>query len=179
VENWGYFSKFIKKLFLPTVISFGPFLIVSAIIFLNFDYSFLNWFKNNSDMYVYHSRTLENIKSLGSLYTLLVPMVIGGFYYFLKDSFKIKVHTNNSFTLSKEHIMYVIIFIVSALPVFIWPAITQRILFLTVPGAILIASYFMKRFDKYLNWFIIPLIFYLIIGLTMDSFILTHINIPF
>ena len=169
-ENYPDILKILKKIFLPIVISFSPALLLFICIYFRFHYSYLDWFGENIAKAVYASRIVEYIKSLGSLFNLLSFFVLGGLYYFFKERQSL---------VEKKYYQFIIFVCLSSLPAFIWPAITQRILFILVPSATIIACFCIKKLDKY--WYIfIPILFlYFLTSLYMDSFILNHINLPF
>lgn len=178
-ENWPHLIVIIKKSFVPALFALVPILIVYIFVYEKFDYTYATWFSFNtgyaSQYYAYSSKIfstiIEYIKSFGSLYNFLAFLVIGGGYYFIRHRKKLVPEKRTKiFTLSV---------VASFFPVFAWPAITQRILFITVPAMIVIASFLFKKFEKYWWVFLPVLVLYIIANFTMDAFILPNFNLPF
>ena len=162
-------KKLLQKSILPILLSFLPILFVYIYVYLNFHYTYLDWFGQNTIQYVYHSRIIEYVKSLGSLLNFLGFLILGGLYVLWKD---INI-------IDRKIKLFLIFIIISILPIFFWPAITQRILFITVPTAIFVSSFLLKKHQKYFYLFLFILILYLITNFFMDSFVLKAINLPF
>ena len=169
-ENYPSLSKIVKKTFWPVIFSFSPVTLVFIYIYFKFHYSYLDWFGQNMFKVSYFSRTVEYVKSLGSLFNLLSFFVLAGLYYFWKQRESL---------VENKYYPFIIAVCISALPVFFWPAITQRILFILAPAATIIACFFIKKLDKY--WYVFGpiLLVYFLFSLYMDSFILNYVNLPF
>jgi len=170
-ENLSNPIKIFKKSFFPALLVIIPFLSISIFVYEKFNYTYSTWFSFNKEYYIYASRLTEYIKSLGSLYTFLAFLIIGGAYYAIYNQKRIISDSKTTF--------FIFSVIVSTLPVFIWSAITQRILFITVLPAILIACFLFKKFENYWLVFIPVLILYAVINFTMTDFILPILNLPF
>lgn len=168
-ENWLHPITIIKKGIVPALISLAPLTIVYLIVFLKFDYTYIDWISYGSESYVYTSKITEYIKSFGSLFNLLAPIVAIGAYCFVRYGKEVLPDIRMR--------VFVISVALSSLPVFVWPAITQRVLFITVPAVLLVASFAFKRYEKYWIAFWVVLIVYTTINFTMDSFILPNVNI--
>ena len=143
--------------------------ILYAYIYHRFGYTYLDWFGSNAEHYVYHSRIIEYIKTLGSLYNLLAILVIGGAIVIIR----------NWRLISAETKAFLAAALVSFLPVFCWPAITQRILTITVPFSVLIASFLFRRYERRWWAFAIVLALYVLATFFMDSYLLKAVNLPF
>lgn len=171
-ENWPSPTITIRKGIIPALIVLAPLSVVYLVVYLKFNYTYTDWLSYGRESYTYVSKTTEYIKSFGSLFNFLALAVIAGTYALVRYG-KDLVPDNKTR-------VFIISVIISSLPVFIWPAITQRILFITVPAAILVASFAFKRYERYWIIFWILLIVYIVTSFTMDSFILPNINIsPF
>lgn len=170
-EHWGSPKNIIKRGFLPAIIAITPTLILHAYIYQKFNYTYFDWLSSNQAYYIYSSRISEYIKSFGSLLNLLLLPFIAGVYVFLKYGKEIMPEKKNR--------VFVISAVLSVLPIFFWPAITQRILFITLPATILVASFAFKKYQKYWYVFLILLVLYTILSFTMNSVILPYINLPF
>ncbi len=138
-------------------------------VYITYGYTYLDWLGANQEHYVYASRVKEYIKSIGSLINLLGFFALGGVYV-LWQSWKDISRTTKEF---------VALMFISTLPIFFWPAITQRILFPLVPCTIIIASFFIKKFEARWYIFVVPIIVYITATFFMDSYILDAINLPF
>jgi 4-amino-4-deoxy-L-arabinose transferase-like glycosyltransferase len=173
--EWKNWKQIFKKVLISGLISFTPLILVSIYIFLSFHYTYLSWFSYANtyvkNVYSYKSRIVEYIKSFGSLYNFGWFLFLGGAYYFIRESKKL---------FQKENVYFIWLVLISSLPVFIWPGITQRISFITIPAVIIISCMFLKNMNKKWWYAIIPLvIFYIVSSYIMDSFILGFVNLPF
>jgi hypothetical protein len=167
-ENRASFKKIIQKAFLPAVFATVPIILVYLFAYLKFHYTYLDWFGANKVTYVYPSRIIEYIKSFGSLLNLLGILFLCGLYVLSKDFEKIE----------KRIKVFLLGVFLSFLPVFSWPAITQRILFITVPFVIIISSFFIKKYENKYLWFFALLSVYILASFFMDSFILKVVDLP-
>ena len=168
-ENWPSVLATIKMGLVPAGIVLLPISIVYAIVFVKFNYTYVDWITYGNASYAYVSKTTEYIKSFGSLYNFLSFVVLAGVYCF--------VRYRNELVSSPKIQFFVASVALSALPVFIWPAITQRILFVTVPAAILVASFAIKKYEKYWIVFAVLIAICLATSLAMDSYILPNVDI--
>lgn len=158
-----------KILMLPALLSVVPLLLVYLYVYKIFDYTYLDWFGKNQVTYVYSSRIVEYIKSLGALFNMLAfPSLFGG-TILLKEWKSVD-----------ERLRLVIVAgVFSVLPVFFWPAITERILFITIPVSIIIAGLFFKKYEKYFWIQITLLALYFLLNFFMDSYVLNAVNLSF
>lgn len=170
-ENWPNLWKAVKRGFLPAVIVILPSLLLHFFIYQRFGYTYLDWLSQNKEIYVYVSRVLEYVKSLGSLLNFLFIPIIIGIWAIFKNGRVILPNGDNKAVVAG-------IFL-SALPVLFWPAITQRILFIVVPSALTISAFAFKKFEGYWRWFLLIFLAYAIMSFTMDSYILNFVNLPF
>ncbi len=167
-ENYKQLFVFIKKSFIPILIMLGPTVILHLLVYLKFGYTYFDWLSSNQEHYVYSSRLVEYIKSFGSLLNILGILFICGLAVLRKEwanlDFKIK--------------LFLLLIFASLLPIFLWPAITQRILFITAPFIILVSGLFIKKCEKYWYVFIPILLIYILVSFLMDAFILNFVNLP-
>jgi 4-amino-4-deoxy-L-arabinose transferase-like glycosyltransferase len=169
-ENWPKFITIIKKGLVPALIVFVPAIPVYLVVYKKFGYTYATWLSSNQEHYVYAHKYIEYIKSLGSLYNFLAFLFIDGIFYF--------IYNRKELVADNRLRVFIISVSLSILPVFIWPAITQRILFITVPAAIVIASFMFKKWEKYWWVFILPLILYIVVNFNMN-YVLSNFNLPF
>ncbi|MEK7062445.1 MAG: glycosyltransferase family 39 protein, partial [Patescibacteria group bacterium] len=167
-ENYRQFFVFLKKSVVPVLIMFVPTTILHLFVYFKFNYTYLDWLNSNQEHYIYSSRALEYIKSFGSLLNVLGILFIFGIYFIWRERK----------TFNQNIKIFVTLVGISILPIFFWPAITQRILFITTPFVILISAFLIKKYQKYWFAFIPVLILYLLASFFMDSYILPNFNLP-
>lgn len=167
-ENHNSIIEIFKKSILPAVIATLPIAFVYWYTYSYFGYTYLDWLGANEAYYIYSSRIIEYIKSFGSLTNILSFVFIGGLWTLYEG--------RNDFD-EKTKIFIFSIF-VSILPIFFWPAITQRILFIVVPFMVIVSSFIIKKYERYFYWFLPILALYILASFFMDSFILNFVNLP-
>ncbi|MEI6843437.1 MAG: glycosyltransferase family 39 protein [bacterium] len=165
---WKDYIKILNKVFWTGFIAFGPMVIMNVYSYVAYDYTYLSWFGVQGITYVYKSRIIEYTKALGSLYNFGWFIFLGGLYYFVKELKNIRKNKN---------VLFVSFVILSALPVVLWGAITQRVLFIGIPATVLISGLYIEKINK--KWYIIApiLTLYIICTYFMDSYILGHISL--
>jgi len=170
-DNYPSLWKIIKKGLAPATIALLPTAILHLYIYQKFHYTYLDWLSMNQNYYIYESRIIEYIKSFGSLLNILFFPFIFGLYFLLRRGSEILPE--------RKYLIFVWSAVLSVLPIFFWPAITQRILFITLPAIALVSCFAFKKYEKYWYLFLVFLVCYVIINFIMDSFLLSHINLPF
>lgn len=170
---YQYYNK--PLTFLVKSVPLGALVVAPAIyqhihIYKEYGYTYTYWIHVSQDLYEYNSIIVEYIKSFGSLLTFLAPISLLGAYEYVRRFLDT--------TLSTQKKIYIAAVLVSSLPAVLWPAITQRVIFLAVPGLILLAGLFIKRAERYWYVFLPVLALYLLAGLTMDAYILDFVNLP-
>lgn len=158
-----------RKSLIPAFLAVTPILLVYIYIYFKFEYTYIDWLQTNHERYGSFNKIVEYIKSFGSLLNILGILFIFGFYAIFQKWKE----------LSLEIKIFILASFVSVLPVFLWPGITQRVLFVSVPAIIIASSFFIKKFEKHNKYFVILFLLYFLISLYMDSFILKFINLPF
>ncbi|MHB1316302.1 MAG: glycosyltransferase family 39 protein [Minisyncoccota bacterium] len=167
-ENFRSVSDMVKKSIIPALFALVPSLLLYLYIYIKFDYTYLDWINTNAERYGNINRVVQYIKCFGSLLNLLIITCIGGLYQIWKERMIIE----------KRILIFIVASIVSFLPLFLWPGITQRVLFVSVPAIIILSSFFIKRYIQYKWVWVFILLLYFVINFTMDSFILSFINLP-
>jgi len=167
-ENWPSFRNIFKKSILPALLAVGPIFLVYLYAYIQFDYTYFDWLSTNQAYYLYDSRIIEYIKSLGSLLNILGILFVGGLLVLRKQWQSLEIRIK----------LFLLSIFASFLPIFFWPAITQRILFITVPFTIIISGFLFKKYENRLIWLIPAIVLYLLVSLTMDSYILPNITLP-
>ncbi len=170
-EHRSSLDSFVKKIVPLSLITFVPTIIHQYIVYIVYGENYFHWIKINHTVYVYKSRIIEYIKSFGSLLNFLIPISFFGLFPFIRS---IK---NRSFDLKR--VVFLIGVFISSLPAVMWPGITQRVLFMVVPGLVMLACFFIKKYDRYWYIFAIIIFIYATLSLLMDSFVLNFVNLPF
>lgn len=158
--------KSIQPVFISGLITFVPVVLLNVYAYLTFDYTYFSWFFNQPE-YVYSSRILEYIKAFGSLYNF-------GWFLFLAGGYILLKRTKEVFIDKK--IFFIWLVLLSSTAVFVWPIVT-RVLFITLPGVVMVSSLVLKKIEK--KWyFLVPLlILYIISSYLMNPYILNFVNI--
>lgn len=169
----GWF-KVLRTMFLAGIFVFSPILLLNLVVYLKFHYTYANWFSYQAK-YVYGSRIIEYIKAFGSLYNFGWFLFLPGLYIFSKKI--LNQYGNKLVDDENKKDLFVLFVLISTLPFLVWPAITQRVLFIVIPGVILVTSYFLeKNTSKY--YILIPILtLYVLSNFLMNSYILKIINL--
>lgn len=170
-ENRHSFTSFLKKIIVPTVIIAVPAIIHHLDVYIAYGYKYMRWIEINRTTYFYRSRILEYVKSFGSLLNFLAPISFLGIFAFsgLKKDLK----------MDAKRIIFIVSVLISSIPPVMWPGITQRVLFMVMPGLTILACFFIRKYEKYWYAFIPVLALYIFSSFFMDSFILKAVNLPF
>lgn len=157
---------------LTAAIALTPVALVHIGVYQNFGYTYLDWTRHNAETYVYSSRVIELIKSFGSLTNLLAPLTALGAWIWGSSC----VRTGRA-ALEDPKNMIVAAVIASALPVFFWGGITQRVLFVAVPALALVAGFLFERRKQWWTGFLGVAALYVITNISVD-FLLATIDLP-
>jgi dolichol-phosphate mannosyltransferase len=165
---YRYPVKLAKRAVITAALALVPTLLVYLYVYFRFNYSYADWLAFNESYYVYSSRISEYIKSFGSLVNVLGIGFVGGLYAWMRNRAIIPLRFN----------LFVTGMILSVLPIFCWPAITQRIVSITLPIIIIISCVLFKKYEH--RWYIfLPLLaVYIAISFTMPKLLLL-VNLPF
>ena len=144
-----------------------PMVILHVAVYLKYEYVYAYWIRL-AGTFVYPSLVAEYIKSFGSLLTFLAPISLAGAVILWRE--------RN--LLSTKRLIFLIGVVISTIPAIMWPAITQRVLFLVLPWVIILAGFCIKRYERYWYAFLPVLAVYILAAFTMDSFILDFVNLP-
>lgn len=163
-------ARTLGRLVRVTAIGLTPLLISWIYVYYAYGYTYLDWFRFNTAQYAvsYAKQVVEYIKVFGSLFTFGWFLALPGIYLLLRRAWA-------EYTLAVR--AFVLGFFFSALPVFVWPAITQRIYFVPVAFLSFTACVFLKRHERYLAYLLPLLALYLLVSLFMDQYILPKVNI--
>ncbi|OGD32435.1 hypothetical protein A3C91_02235 [Candidatus Azambacteria bacterium RIFCSPHIGHO2_02_FULL_52_12] len=166
-------GRAIKEIMLAGIVSFAPILLFYVAIYFQYHYSYLSWFAyaHESSKSYYGSYALkiaEYVKTFGSLYTFGWFLFLGGLYFLVRQK---------NALLEKSSMMYLVFVGISALPVFAWPFITQRLSFPIIPFVIIISCLVFVKYEKKLLYFAPLLIVYAVTNYAMDDYVLRFVNI--
>ena len=163
------FINLLKNSLLPIILGSFPILILYIWAYFTLDYTYLDWFATNDNLYSYSftDRIIEYIKSFGSLFNILGILFIFGLYAL----------GSKWGTLDTDIKAFLVITAISFLPIFFWPAVTQRILFVTMPFVVIVASFFINKFEK--KWIFIPALLVYVFLSFMTDYLLYTVNLPF
>lgn len=168
-ENRKSFTSLVKNFILPALLCFGPVALLYAFTYFKYGYTYFDWFSVNTTYYHYGSRVIEYIKSLGSLHNLLLIFFVGGIVS-LKSEWNLLQMRVKVFLVSMP---------ISFMPIFFWPAITQRVLFVTVPFTVFVSAFFFKKYERFGKFFWVFALLYFVASILMDGYILPNLNLPF
>ena len=161
--------KILRRAITPTILALLPLALVYACVFKSFNYSYIDWLSFNQGYYTYPSRVVEYIKSLGSLYNFSSLLVLGGVCILVRQGRELDSRAK----------LFMSGVLISILPAFFWPAITQRIMFVTVPAMLLITAVFIRKYEKHWLYFTPIVALYTLSSFAMDAYILPNLNLPF
>lgn len=166
----------LKNLVIPSLAIAIPAIIHHINIYIAYHHAYILWVRINQTSYFYASRIVEYIKSFGSLLNFLIPVSLAGFVILL---ISLKNKNYEIFEFSTKKIIFIFSILISSIPAIMWPGITQRVLFMVVPGAVIFASFFIKKYEKYWYFWLVLILLYALSSIFMDSFILKAVNLPF
>lgn len=166
-ENYRTPFRYLKRVVPLGLLVVVPMAILHIGVYLKYGYVYTYWIRL-AGTFVYPSIIVEYIKSFGSLLNFLVPVALAGAIIFLRGGYPID---------AKRKIFLGGV-VLSTIPAVMWPAITQRVLFLVVPWVIILAGFCIKRYERYWYAFLPILAVYILAAFTMDSFILDFVNLP-
>ncbi|MCX6719015.1 MAG: glycosyltransferase family 39 protein [Candidatus Taylorbacteria bacterium] len=165
-ENRHSFSSFVKKIVPPSLIAIVPMLIQHLNMFIVFDYSYWQFVLLNHTIYHYKSKTAEYIKTFGSLLNFFAPVALAGLFVILKSG---RDRLREEFGMNDKKLVFIASVLISSLPAVLWPGITQRVLFMVVPGLVMISCFFVKRYEKYWYLSLALIAIYIVCSFNMDT----------
>ncbi len=170
-ENRSSMMMFLRKIIPLSIVAGLPFIIHQIVVYIAYGEHYLHWVSINKTAYIYGSRIVEYVKSFGSLLNFLAPVSLVGLWVVVREYV-------SSWKIDKRFVFIVGVFI-SSVPAVMWPGITQRVLFMVVPGLVILACFAIKRYEHYWYAFIPLVIIYALMSIYMDSFVLNFVNLPF
>lgn len=169
-RNWQRPVQALKKIVETGTVSFLPIFIFYGVIYFHYAYSYANWFSYAQESVgSYHiSKITEYIKVFGSLYTF-------GWIFFLAGL--VLVARRAVDFLSRPAMMFILFAGISALPVFVWPFIVQRILFPIIPFLTMVACIAFEKYESKWVYLAPLLVLYVAANYAMDAYVLPWVNI--
>jgi len=172
-EVFGFFKNVVGTI----AVSLTPLALVMYHVFTRYNYTYLDWLSSNSEKYgtTFAESVVTYIKTFGSLYTF------GWIVFLLGTIILFGLVKKNKISFEKKFIVAIIT--VSALPVFVWPAITQRVLAVLVPALVVMSCFFFEYLYRKNNkhvFFVVIFVFaslYVPANYLMDLYILDNFSI--
>lgn len=162
------FKNLIKYFLILGVFVVLPAILVHISVYINHHYNYFDWLRFNKNLMADSSDFLSYVKVFGSLFTFGWFLFIGGIYTLMKKDEK---------KFNPQQVIFLIALFLSIMPIFLWPAVTQRIFFIAIPLIILISCVFLKKYESRIHYFIPLFIIYILINLSMDKYVLPLVNI--
>lgn len=161
---------FVPRFIQAVLLSSLPIIVLYFFVYTGYGYTYANWLGFNQDHYgaSYLSRIVEYVKVFGSLFTFGWFLALPGLYLVLRKGEQI---------LGLERLWFLALVFISGLPIFLWPAITQRVFFVSVVFLVLLATLALKYYERYLSYLLPLVLLYVIAGYAMDGIILPWVNI--
>lgn len=144
---------------LPCVASLVPLLLVHAGVYLIYGYSYLDWYGMNTATFGFSDWAWNAGRSFLVVLGLILPVSVLG------------LTTLRSVTGTRIK-LFTLSLVLPALAVFIWPIITERLVFLAVPLAALLAAFAIARYERHWPWFGFVWLLYVMVALRTDGLIL-------
>ncbi len=133
------FKNLIRYSLILGILVVLPAILVHISVYVNYHYNYLDWLRFNKNLMANSSSNfLSYIKVFGSLFTFGWFLFIGGIYTLMKKGEK---------KFNPQQIIFFVALFLSIMPLFLWPAITQRIFFIAIPFIILISCVFLKKYE--------------------------------
>lgn len=146
-----------------------PLLLLYGHLYRVYGYTYLDWLSFNQGHYgsSYASAAKEFIKVFGSLLTFLWFLALPGIYLLIRKGKEVVGAENRNF---------IGLMFLSSLPLFVWPAITQRIYFIPVAFLVIASLVAFRRLGSR-SWYALPLMaLYVAVNFAMDSYVLPNIS---
>jgi hypothetical protein len=167
-KYWKHWKKIFWGILYTGCLAFVPFFLLNVYGYFNFNhYTYIDWLLYQG-VYAYQNKTIEFIKSFGSIYNFGWFLFIGGFSILLQQLKEVR---------SDKNILFIWLVILSAFSVLAWPVVT-RVLFIAMPAAVLVTCLYIKKIEKYRYITVLILMLYIVSSYLMDAFVLDFVNLP-
>lgn len=155
-------KKFFTHAMFSGLIATLPVVVVYAIVYWHFGYTYLDWFAFNEVKYP-RSGLFEYVKVFGSLYTFGWLLLLISLVRIKREDFKA--------------LLPLVFVFISTLPLLLWPVTTQRIQFLVLAAPIALSGLVAREMRRYWPVITILVVLYVLCSYNMDSYVLPHVNI--
>ncbi|MBI3633271.1 MAG: glycosyltransferase family 39 protein [Candidatus Vogelbacteria bacterium] len=158
-------EKFLRPICLAAFISFTPIVLVQISVFLQYHYSYLNWVRyvSGTPSVSYKSKVVEHLKAMFYMFNT-------GYLLFFYSLYLLRKNYTKYF--SSEVKIFLGIFLLSALPILVYPGITERLDFIFAPFLILVSCVAVKEHEMQHKFWLFFLVIYLLVTFSMDTYIL-------
>lgn len=168
-EHRASFALFLKKIIPLMLLVFIPVLMLHVWVYIKFGYTYLDWFGTNNEAFGYKNWLVNGIKSFGSVLNLTILGFVWGAYLLWSKTGEFISPKNKIFLLAT---------ILSILPIFIWPSLTQRVVTTAIVPFILMSCIVVKKYENLIHIFVPIIAAYAVINFLMEPHILNFINLP-
>lgn len=170
IRRYPRFMHAIGLAVTSAAIALIPVAVIHFEVYRHFQYTYLDWMHYNRDAYHYSSRIVEYVKALGSLMNVLALASLAGLAVFFGRIRRGEIPAGS--------IAATAAVLLTGIPAFVWGGITQRVLFVLVPAAVVFACFFFDRYRARWVWFLPFVALYVAISFLMDPVILPAVNLP-
>lgn len=150
----------------PALLALVPTALVHLGVYLVYGYSYLDWYGMNTSTFAFEGWLWNTTRSFLVVLSFMLPITLLGIYAFVQEM-------RQSFDVKR--VVFVLTLTLPALAVLLWPIITERLVFLVVPLASLMAAYGIKRYERYWPWFGLVFLAYFFLALKTDGWILNYL----
>lgn len=160
----------IKRAIILTAIALLPISLLYGYMYISYGYSYLVLlaFVQNKYAASFETKWIPYLKVFGSLFTFGWFLFLGGIHTVIKQG-------KNMLDSGKQ--IFLVAILLSAIPPFVWPAVTQRVMFIAMPFFMIISCVFIKKYESRPLYYIPFIILYVFANLAMDKYILPLVNI--
>ena len=165
-EHWRSPLHLIKRSVPFAIAAIVPTVLVHIGVYLIYGYTYLDWYGMNTSTFAFGGWLWNFSRSILVVLSLLLPVALLGLRAFILEM---------RATPDPRRILFVATLVVPALAVLLWPIITERLVFLVVPLAGLLAAYAVKRYERHWPWFGFVWLLYVILACVTDGLILSKL----
>jgi 4-amino-4-deoxy-L-arabinose transferase-like glycosyltransferase len=162
-RHWRSPREMIRAV-VPCAVSLLPLVLVHIIVYLAYGYSYFDWYGMNTETFAFEGWAWNAGRSFLVVLGFMLPVSLLGIFAF--------VHRART-SLDARKILFVVSLALPALAVFLWPIITERLVFLFVPLAALLAAFAVARYERHWPWFAFIWLLYVMVALKTDGLILS------
>lgn len=143
-----------------------PTLLVHAGVYLIYGYTYLDWYGMNASTFAWQGWLWNSARSFLVVLSFLLPIALFGLRAFVLEMRQER---------DTRRALFVATLVLPALAVLAWPIVTERLVFLIVPLAGLLAAYAVKRHERHWPWFGFIWLLYVVLAWVTDGLILSKL----